>query len=134
MRRVRSRDFYAVIGVGGKGTQARAAGINEKINWIGIGPRKEIVAGSRNPVVAFDHFLLFEEKGQDLMSIAPCLAEHLYLRNGRVLMSFSEAEQAEINQILKMGKNAPPSTGTLRGKIRCASKHCQPCERKQSER
>jgi hypothetical protein len=41
MGSVRSRDFDAVIRVGGIGGQATAEGIGGKVNWIGVGSRKE---------------------------------------------------------------------------------------------
>jgi hypothetical protein len=41
MGRVRSWHFQAVIGVGGLGADAHAAGIAEKLTWIGIGPPQE---------------------------------------------------------------------------------------------
>ena len=37
---IRDRDFDAVIGVGGIGSEARAEGIARQVNWIGIGPHK----------------------------------------------------------------------------------------------
>ncbi len=132
MGRVRRRNFYAVIGVGGIGKQAKTEGISGKLNWIGIGARTKPLTDARGPAVGFKHFILYEESGPDFRSIAPCLAERLYLKNARVLMNFSEAEQVEIDRILKMGRNAPPSTGTLHVKIRCARKRCPRCRRKVS--
>jgi hypothetical protein len=65
MGSVRRRDFDSVIGIGGIGGQARAHGIDGKVNWIGIGSRKGPTTGKhRGPLVTFDHFVIFEEKGR----------------------------------------------------------------------
>src|SRR5450631_699762 len=125
--RVRGRDFDAVIGIGGIGSYAKSEGISGKVNWIGLGPKKKWLTSGRGPAVVFDHFVLFEEKGPDFESVAPVLAERAYSRNARILMNFNNAEKAEIRRILKLAKNAPPSTGTLRMKMRCKPKPLRPC-------
>ena len=76
---LRRSGFGAVIGVGGISAWARDEGISRKVNWIGIGPRKDPLVGGRGPLVTFDHFVLFEEKGADFQAIAPTLAARLYL-------------------------------------------------------
>lgn len=114
MGRFRSCGFDAVIGVGGTGRQAKTAGIDGRLNWIGIGPRKESHRGMSGPVVTFDHFVLFEEKGKKLLAVAPILARRLYSRHGpRFLFidEFNEAEQREIAHLLKMAKTKPRSAG-----------------------
>ena len=68
MGRVRSYKFDAVIGVGGIGRMARVEGISGKVNWIGIGSRKG-PTGGRGPLVTFDHFVLYEERGRDFRAI-----------------------------------------------------------------
>src|SRR5690242_20032808 len=93
---VRSYEFDAVIGVGGISRMPRAQGISGKVNWIGIGARKEPAEGQRGPLVSFDHFVLYEEKGTDFWAIAPTLARRMYSKNARVLFNFDDVEQAEI--------------------------------------
>src|SRR5258708_6990903 len=97
MGRVRSYNFDAVIGIGGIGSQARAEGIGGRVNWIGLGSRKQ-PSKRRGPLVTFDHFVLFEEKGRNFRVIAPALARRMYSPNApRFLFNdnFNEAEQRE---------------------------------------
>ena len=74
MGAVRSRQFDAVIGVGGIGAWAQREGIAGKLNWVGVGPRKTAVRGYRGPLVAFDRFVDFGCSGADFRSLAPALA------------------------------------------------------------
>jgi hypothetical protein len=108
MGKVRNYKFDAVVGVGGIGRMARAEGISGKVNWIGLGSRKGLTEG-RGPLVTFEHFVLYEENGQDFRAIAPTLARRMYSKNARVLFNFDNAERAEIIQLLRLAKNAPPS-------------------------
>jgi hypothetical protein len=80
------------------------------VNWIGVGSRKGLTVG-RGPLVTFDHFVRFEEKGQDFRVIAPTLAERMYSTHApRFLFNddFNEAEQAEIDP-LRPGFAADPA-------------------------
>jgi hypothetical protein len=127
MGKVRSYQFDAAIGVGGIGRMAKAEGISGKVNWIGIGSRKGPTEG-RGPLVTFEHFVLYEEKGRDLRTIAPILARRMFSKNARVLFNFNAAEQAEIVRLLGLAKTAPPSARMPRiknsqcpPKIRCGS-------------
>lgn len=110
MGRVRKRDYDAVIGVGGASAEDD---IKYKVNWIGIGPRKgRKPARYRAPWITFDHFVWFDEKGPDFRDLAPTLAQRIYSTSGRMFMSFrNETEQAEIDRILKIAEDAPPSEG-----------------------
>jgi hypothetical protein len=108
MGSVRTRRFEAVIGVGGVGAEPRRHGIAEKVNWIGIGPHKT-GKGRRGPVLTFDRFKWFGREGPRLAVVAPALAAHLYGRNVRSLMSFSDVEAAEVRSILDMARDAPRS-------------------------
>jgi hypothetical protein len=127
MGTVRSRKFDAVIGIGGIGRQATAEDIDGKVNWIGLGAKKGSTAGSRGaPLVTFDHFVLFEEKGRDFRAVAPILARRIYSKNVRVLSNFNDAEQEEIDRILKMATASPPSSGPMHTRMgRCVPK--RPC-------
>jgi hypothetical protein len=110
MGQVRRWNFDAVIGVGGVGPEARSYGIDEKVNWIGIGPHKEIVPGRRGPIVTFDHFMLYGDDAPTFEEVAPLLAHRIYSKNVRVIMNgLSPAEEREVEAVLKRAKNAPPS-------------------------
>src|SRR6476660_8376148 len=111
MGRLRSCDFDAVIGIGGICDWAKTQGISRKLNWIGIGAKKQGTY-KRGPLVAFDHFVLFEENGIEFQVIAPALASHLLISNGpRFLFSddFNRTEREEADRILKLAETAPPS-------------------------
>jgi hypothetical protein len=110
MGRVRSWDFDAVIGVGGLGAESSSHDLDYKINWMGIGPRKRPRPRGRGPVVAFDHFILFEEEGPDFATLAPRLARRLFEDNVRVLLHDVNAhEKKEIRRILRLAADAAPS-------------------------
>lgn len=107
---VRGWDYEAVIGVGGTGDEPRRWGIAEKLTWIGIGPHR--APGTlRGPLVTFDHFLYYGPKGPRLADFAPALAEHIYGLNVRTLMNFTELERTEVDSVLALARNAPPSHG-----------------------
>jgi hypothetical protein len=124
MGKVRSRNFNAVIGIGGIGNEARSAGIDGKVTWIGIGSRKEPLIEGRGPLVKFDHFVLFDKNGPNFETLAPILAEHIYSKNVRVLSTFTKVEQTEISSLLRLAKNAAPSTGVSFRKI---THYCPKC-------
>ena len=113
MGRLRDSHFDAVIGIGGICGQAIADEISGKINWIGIGPRRKAAKGRRGSVILFDNFVLYEDRGKDFDSIAPTLASRLYTsRSPRFLFSddFNVTELAEVQRVLKLAKNKPPSS------------------------
>ena len=116
MGKVRAWTFDAVIGVGGIGDEPHANGIAGKVNWIGIGPHKNSVAGINAPVITFDHFLDFGTDGPSFCAEAPVLAKRIYSKNVRAALNFSEAEQTEINALLARAANAPPSPGLMPSK------------------
>jgi hypothetical protein len=109
MGRVRGYEFDSAIGVGGISRQPRSQDIAAKINWVGLGAHKIAVGNRKAPVVTFEHFALYEEKGKNIRNVAPTLANHLLSKNARVLVNFSTEEQQEIRKILRMAKDAPPS-------------------------
>lgn len=112
MGTVRGWEFDAVIGIGGIGREPQVEGIAYKLTWIGIGPHKRMVPGKRDPEVQFDHFVLFDEKGEDFRKLAPKLAKRMYENGIRVVLhDLSAAELAEVATIVKRAKNAPPSLG-----------------------
>lgn len=111
----RKSRFDAVIGVGGIGAMARADGISGKVNWIGIGAQKiDFRERARGPLIVFDNFVLWEEKGEDFRPLAPALAKRLYSQKAtRSVFSdrISEEEREEVRRLLKLAENAPPSAG-----------------------
>jgi hypothetical protein len=115
MGTVRGREYSAVIGIGGVGAEPRSFGIDGKVNWVGIGPHKAVEPrlGSRRPLVTFDHFSLFDNRGPEVASIAPGLAKHMYETNRRVVMSDSLPAnlQAEVQEIVRMASDSPGSMG-----------------------
>ncbi len=111
MGQFRGRDYGAVIGVGGIGSEPKAHGIDGKVNWIGIGPDKTDVPRKRGPEVTFDHFLYFGSDGSDFCTLASNLAKRIYSKNIRVLMiDLSEGEHPEVKKILDLADGSPPSS------------------------
>jgi hypothetical protein len=108
---VRSWPFEAFIGVGGQGAAAESNDIACKVNWIGIGPHKSHVEGMDDPIVTFDHFRDFGIDGPLLHLEAPHLARHMYVKKARVLMAFTAQEQAEVDKLLALAREEPPSPG-----------------------
>lgn len=109
MGSVRNRDFDAVIGVGGIGSEAQLNGIAGMINWIGMGPHKTY-AGKRGPEVTFDHFVYYGDDGPDLYVNAPSLAKRMYENNVRsILQGLSAEEMTEALEIVTLADDSPPS-------------------------
>jgi hypothetical protein len=112
---VRARAFDAVIGVGGLSGEPRSLNIDGRLTWVGVGARRmaSIPVGHRGPIIQFDRFRLFEERGPKLDTIAPALAHHLFAVHRRVVMSggLSTAIQREIKKILAL---APTSVRNSR--------------------
>lgn len=136
---VREWDFQAVVGVGGRGAEAKSYGIAYKLTWVGVGARKTPSPGDRGPLVTFDHFRLFDADGPALRTIAPRLARRFYRSPHpprTILDDFSDAERAEIRCLLALAKTAPPSgcrtrlltppQPSRRRNCRCGRKRCKP--------
>jgi hypothetical protein len=131
---VRGLEFAAVIGIGGIGRKARSSGIDRKVNWIGIGPVKRPSRfGAGRPLVTFQHFRYFGDKGPALRAKAPRLARRMYSANAPryVVKDFTPAELTEIRRLLVMARTAPPSVGysapersVRRQKGGCGSRRC----------
>jgi hypothetical protein len=129
MGKFRRFEFDAVIGIGGIGVEARTAGIDRKLNWIGIGPRKEPSRRMHDPLVTFDHFVMFDEHGKKLTDIAPKLARRMYASPGpRFLFSdrLNSVELGEIDHLLEMAEAKPPSARMPRRRshARCEPRRC----------
>lgn len=113
MGRVRTWGFEAVIGIGGIGPEPERNELARKVNWIGIGPRRTGAIDKRGfPVIAFEHFKLLESDGRELRELAPRLTDRIYSKNVRVIMDdLDEQERAEVERVLDLARDAPPSTG-----------------------
>ena len=114
MGRVRSLRYDAVIGVGGIGREPRACGIDGRVTWVGIGPRRNFGAPNRRAeIVTFQHFVLFDQAGPFLDALAPTLAKRMFGGRRYVLDSYSETEKAEamavVNWALGVAVNGQPT-------------------------
>lgn len=113
MKQIRGYTYEAVIGIGALTRGAREAGIDGKVNWIGIGPHRTPMPNLKGPLVTFDHF--YCPTGDNVLNVrdvAPLLAQRFYeKRPARFLLKdVSDGEQAEIESLLMLAKNVPPST------------------------
>jgi hypothetical protein len=109
MGKVRGWKFDAVIGVGGIGREPEEQGIDRRLTWVGIGPHK--TGDPRCPLVAFDHFLYCVQPRPLLKDVAPNLAKRMYDGNVRVILnSLSKEEKWDVERILELAKDAPPSS------------------------
>ena len=107
MGQVRGYNFEAVIGVGGIGEEPRAYGIDRKINWVGINPKRLQHQVNGAPVISFEYFILREHDGPLLHSIAPNLACRMYDNGARILLTgYTEKEKAEAVSIIEWAQNA----------------------------
>ena len=112
MGTVRDREYDALVGVGGIGTDAVSNCIDGQVNWIGIGPHKVYVENKRGPEVMFDHFRSYGTDGPNFRTPAPVLAERMYAYNIRsILGGLSAAELAEAITIVQQAADWPPSPG-----------------------
>lgn len=113
MGRVRSYGFDAVIGVGGIGQEPKSFGIDRKINWVGINPKRQQSFVGTEVEVTFEKFLLLEEHGPLLQTLAPLIAKRMYEKGARILLNdYSDLERAEANAILQWSlTQTPPNVG-----------------------
>lgn len=130
MGRIRGCDFDAVIGIGGIGRQARSQTIDRRVNWIGIGPRRSSLPGKRGPIVTFERFALFEDKGQRLHLKAPTLARRMYSRRSpRFVFShkLTTTEQKEIAKLLELARTKLSSRRIQRRHLRATGDRSPKC-------
>ena len=112
MGAIRDRPFGAIIGVGGIYPWPSDEGIACKLSWIGIYPHRfasRVQMGLRGPFMAFERFKDFGVDGPLLKDRWPNFAEHMYAQGARHIMNFSPVEEREIEDILKLARNALPS-------------------------
>ncbi len=101
MGSVRNWEFDAVIGIGGKVPWAADADIQYKINWIGIGPQRDFGKTDRGDLLRFNHFKLYEEKGENIKERYPNLYGFMYGSRKRFSVTSNLPEDVikEVNQI-----------------------------------
>ena len=97
----RNRDFDAIIGIGGIGREARAQKIDNKLNWIGIGPHR-IGWERRGPILRFEHFCDFDTSGPNFRKLAPTLANRMYTENVRFVINLTKKEFSEALEVIKL--------------------------------
>ena len=101
MGKVRSFRYDAVIGVSGTGSEPRSHGIDGKITWVGISPRRSVRPEKfRAHIVKFDHFVLLDQSGPFLAEMAPALARKLFSGRRFILDKYSPAEYQEARRIV----------------------------------
>lgn len=110
MGKIRSWDYDAVIGIGGKTTWKNDKDIKQKINWIGLGPKK-IESSGRADCVVFTHFELFEKNGKNIAANFPKLYDYMYGSRKRFDMSSNLPDDVfqEVEIILNSVRNSPQS-------------------------
>jgi hypothetical protein len=102
MGKVRGYDYDAVIGVGGTGSEPHSHGIDGKITWIGVHPKKHIRTGLRGPLITFERFVLFDANGPMLSALGPALAKRMFVGRARyLLIRYSDAEQVDAESIVQ---------------------------------
>lgn len=123
MGRVRGYRYDAVIGVGGAGWEARRHGIDRKITWVGIGPKRKYGGSNRRAaIIEFEHFVLFDRVGPPIGIFAPNLSNKIYDGRRYILDSYSDAELSEAIDIVDWARRIPDSrqtTGLRKVKRNC---------------
>jgi|HubBroStandDraft_6_1064221.scaffolds.fasta_scaffold382330_2 hypothetical protein len=131
MGTVRGWRFDAVIGIGGIRPWPECKGIARRLTWVGIGPHK--IGEPSRPRVMFDHFRYYRNGGPLLKEKAPALARRMYDKNVRVITScsLSSEERLDVERILGLARNAPPSLAVWLGAENahfCRRTACMPNE------
>lgn len=110
MGRVRTYAFDSVIAIGGIGRWAKEEDIDGRINWIGVGahPVGWCLDG---PLLAFERFVLFNERGPSVFKKAPLLAERFCGSHPArfAIYAFDAEEKAEIKRLLALARRARAS-------------------------
>jgi hypothetical protein len=112
MKKVRNWKFDAVIGVGGLNPWHTDKHIAKKINWIGISPvTLDYTEGNRR--LAFEHFLIQEDSGNDVINVAPLLYKYMFEEGNipRAAKNFAHRPDIykELINILYSAANSPSS-------------------------
>ena len=126
---VRRWNFDSVIGVGGSCPWPCHEGIANRINWIGIEPHKTKSRNRkwRGPLVRFERFVLYDDKGPQLKRLAPKLFKYMYEdRHVRLVtsQSLTGKMQEEIKRILRLAKKQKRTRSFLSDTIVAKTKRC----------
>ena len=105
--------FDAVIGIGGGRPDRGHEDLAMKINWIGINPRKTKAHNStfRGPLLKFERFVLWDERGRDLKTKAPYLFTFMFEEQESPFRRYFMSQflpikmQEEVATILKLAYN-----------------------------
>lgn len=129
MGEARAWDFGAVIGIGGVGNEPKRHGIAGKLTWIGIGPQRLIddPDSRRGPQLVFRHFKYFGKDGPSLVNKYPALAKHMYETHRRLMIHLSSFEAGldrDVEAILRLARNSPPSGGPTEREFRKLRTEC----------
>ncbi len=129
MGSVRARQFHAVIGIGGIGSEPKSYGIAGKLNWVGIDPIYDGRA-RRGPRLRFRHFRYFGEDGPLLWEKYPALASRMYdNKNVRTVMHSPSPAGGPLDQdvrkILRLAEAAPRSKQLAKGSFGDISGKCR---------
>jgi hypothetical protein len=129
MGRVRKYGFDDVIGVGGIGPEPKRFGIDRKINWVGINPKRK----HKNSIITFENFLLLDEHGPLLEKLAPNLSKRMYVKGARILLDdYTKVERSEAMAILKWSlKQKSKIKNTSLSKRGCHSR-CRPISKRRT--
>lgn len=113
MGRLRNGNYDAVIGIGGVSAWPGHTDIIGKVNWVGLEPKRIPDPDSRGDLIVFSHFMLYEEKGKDILKNYPNLYKYMYedgnLRRYVKKSVFTKKVQDELDRIINSVKNCPPS-------------------------
>ncbi len=142
MGTVRNLRYEAVIGIGGFGPEPCRHQINGKVTWVGWGPKwSHPFPGHRAGIVRFDEFVLLENLGPTLRSMAPKLAKRLGRGVRYLIDSYTPAEQREAELVVARGRAQASKRGRAFASKPKACKgarpnrdsaKCQPSEAKMS--
>lgn len=101
MKSIRNWNYDAVIGIGGKSAWKEDRDIRLKINWIGLEPKKVFCHKWNNSIVVFEHFALFEEKGENIEEHYPYLYDYMYERGNLKRFDMSSHNDTEVYKEVK---------------------------------
>lgn len=114
MGRIRGFQYDAVIGIGGVGHEPKIAGIDKRINWVGIDPKRiPNINADLEDIIQFGHFILLEGAGPPVQILAPNLARRMYGGCRYILSAYSNTEKAEAIAIIDWARTQRPLTSRL---------------------
>jgi hypothetical protein len=91
------------------GGSRRTTGSGRKLTWVGIEPKKNYRPGSKLVEVTFKKFLLLDQDGPLLETLAASLARRMYGGGVRFLLDdYSDVEYREAKAILQWASKQKP--------------------------